>query len=103
MVNVFRGIEPNQLMAFIEDRFHLEKDEQFRRALGEFLTECRKIVKRWDEAATYEEKKPIIPKINEVIERLIDSRKLSHDEIDYVKTLAGPLLDDPEGRPGAAP
>ena len=51
MVNVFRGIEPNELMAFIEDRFHLEKDEQFRRALGEFLTECRKIVKRWDEAA----------------------------------------------------
>jgi DNA-directed RNA polymerase beta' subunit len=90
MVNVFRGIEPNELMAFIENRFHLEKDEQFRRALGEFLTECRKIVKRWDEAATYEEKKPIIPKINEVIERLIDSRKLSHDEIDYVKPWQDP-------------
>ncbi len=90
MVNVFRGIEPNELMAFIEDRFHLEKDEQFRRALGEFLTECRKIVKRWDEAGTYEEKKPIIPKINEVIERLIDSRKLSHDEIDYIKPWQDP-------------
>ncbi len=90
MVNVFRGIEPAELMAFIEDRFHLEKDEQFRRALGEFLTECRKIVKRWEEASTYEEKKPIIPKINEVIDRLVESRRLSHDEIDYIKPWQDP-------------
>ncbi|HOM30104.1 MAG TPA: DNA-directed RNA polymerase subunit beta' [Deltaproteobacteria bacterium] len=90
MVNVFRGIEPADLMAFIEDRFHLEKDEQFRRALGELLTECRKVVKRWEEANGYQEKKAVIPKVNEVIERLVESRKLSHDEIDYIKPWQDP-------------
>jgi DNA-directed RNA polymerase subunit beta' len=90
MVNVFRGIEPSDLMAFIEDRFHLEKDEQFRRALGELLTECRKVVKRWEESVGYREKKAVIPKVNEVIERLVDSHKLSHDEIDYLKPWQDP-------------
>ncbi|MCE5275356.1 MAG: DNA-directed RNA polymerase subunit beta' [Syntrophaceae bacterium] len=90
MVNVFRGIDPTDLMAFIEDRFHLEKDEQFRRALGEILTECRKITKRWEETQTYEEKKPIIPKVNEVIDRLVDSKRLTHDDIDYLKPWQDP-------------
>jgi DNA-directed RNA polymerase subunit beta' len=90
MVNVFKGIDPNDLMSFIEDRFHLEKDEQFRRALGEILTECRKITKRWDEALSYGDKKAILPKINEVIDRLIESRRLTHDEIDYLKPWQDP-------------
>ena len=90
MVNVFKGIEPNELIAFIEDRFHLEKDEQFRRALGELLTECRKITKLWEESSTYTEKKQILPKINEVVERLIDSKRLTHDEIDYLKPWQDP-------------
>ncbi|HNY66843.1 MAG TPA: DNA-directed RNA polymerase subunit beta' [Deltaproteobacteria bacterium] len=90
MVNVFKGIEPSDLMTFIEDRFHLEKDEQFRRALGEILTECRKIQKRWEEAKSYNEKKEIIPKVNEVIDRLIDSRRLTHDEVDYIKPWQDP-------------
>jgi len=90
MVNVFKGIDPADLMTFIEDRFHLEKDEQFRRVLGEILTECRKIAKRWEEAPNYAEKKTIIPKVNEVIERLIESRRLTHDEIDYLKPWQDP-------------
>ncbi|HOO39496.1 MAG TPA: DNA-directed RNA polymerase subunit beta', partial [Deltaproteobacteria bacterium] len=90
MVNVFKGIDPGDLMNFIEERFHLEKDEQFRRALGEILTECRKITKRWEEALTYADKKGILPKINEVIERLIESRRLTHDEIDYLKPWQDP-------------
>ncbi len=90
MVNVFKGIEPSDLMTFIEDRFHLEKDEQFRRILGEILTECRKIAKRWDEAKTYTEKKEIIPKVNEVIDRLVESRRLTHDEVDYLKPWQDP-------------
>jgi len=90
MVNVFKGIEPDELISFIEDRFHLEKDEQFRRALGEILSECRKITKRWDESLTYTEKKAVLPKINAVIERLIESKKLSHDEIDYLKPWQDP-------------
>jgi DNA-directed RNA polymerase subunit beta' len=90
MVNVFKGIDPNDLIAFIEDRFHLEKDEQFRRALGELLTECRKITKRWEEAGSYDEKKTIIPKINEVIERMVESRRLTHEEIDYLKPWQDP-------------
>jgi len=90
MVNVFKGIDANDLMSFIEDRFHLEKDEQFRRALGEILTECRKITKRWDDAPTYADKKVILPKINAVIERLIESKRLTHDEIDYLKPWQDP-------------
>ncbi|VFU12387.1 RNA polymerase, beta prime subunit [anaerobic digester metagenome] len=90
MVNVFKGIDPADLMAFIEDRFHLEKDEQFRRVLGEILTECRKIAKRWEEAPSYAEKKATIPKVNEVIERLVESRRLTHDEIDYLKPWQDP-------------
>jgi len=90
MVNVFKGIDPDDLIAFVEERFHLEKDEQFRRALGEILTECRKLVKRWGETSTYTEKKGIIPKINEVIERLIESKRLTHDEIDYLKPWQDP-------------
>jgi DNA-directed RNA polymerase subunit beta' len=90
MVNVFKGIDPADLMTFIEDRFHLEKDEQFRRTLGEILTECRKISKRWEEAPSYAEKKAIIPKVNEVIERLVESRRLTHDEIDHLKPWQDP-------------
>ena len=90
MVNVFKGVDPSQLMTFIEDRFHLEKDEQFRRVLGEILTECRKIAKRWEEAPGYSEKKAIIPKVNEVIDRLVESRRLTHDEIDYLKPWQDP-------------
>ena len=90
MVNVFHGIEPADLMTFIEDRFHLEKDEQFRRVLGEILTECRKIAKRWEEAKSYNEKKEIIPKVNEVIDRLVESRRLTHDEVDYIKPWQDP-------------
>ncbi len=90
MVNVFKGITPDELMTFIEDRFQLEKDEQFRRALGELLTECRKLVKAWEEAYTYGEKKEILPKINEVLERLVESRKLSHEDIDYLKPWQDP-------------
>jgi len=90
MVNVFRGIEPEELNQFIEDRFHLEKDEQFRRALGELLGEGRRIVKQWEDAYTYNEKKAVVPKINEVLERLIESRRLSHDDIDYLKPWQDP-------------
>ena len=90
MVNMFKGIEPQELIAFIEDRFHLEKDEQFRRALGEILTECRKITKNWDEAPGYAQKKEILPKINEVIDRLVESKRLLHDEIDYLKPWQNP-------------
>ncbi|MGC9325512.1 MAG: DNA-directed RNA polymerase subunit beta' [Desulfomonilia bacterium] len=90
MVNVFKGIDPQDLIAFVEDRFHLEKDEQFRRALGEILTECRKLVKRWEETPGYAEKKAIIPKINEVIDRLVETRRLTHDEIDYLKPWQDP-------------
>ncbi len=90
MVGVFKGIEPSDLMTFIEDRFHLEKDEQFRRTLGEILTECRKIQKRWEEAKSYNEKKEIIPKVNEVIDRLVESRRLTHDEVDSIKPWQDP-------------
>ncbi len=90
MVSVMIGIEPGELIQFVEDRFHLEKDEQFRRALGEILTECRKIVKQWDDALTYQEKKKIIPKINEVIDKLIESRRLTHEDIDYLRPWQDP-------------
>jgi len=90
MVNAFKGIEPNELIAFAEDRFHLEKDEQFRRALGEVLTECRRIVKQWNDVASFDERKQIIPSVNKVIERLVGSRHLSHDEIDYLKKWQDP-------------
>jgi len=90
MVSVMVGIEPGELIQFVENRFHLEKDEQFRRALGEILTECRKIVKLWDDTLTYQEKKKIIPKINEVIDKLIESRRLTHEDIDYLRPWQDP-------------
>ena len=90
MVNVMIGIEPNDFIAFVEDRFHLEKDEQFRRALGEILTECRKITKLWDNASLYQDKKKILPKINEVIEKLIESKRLTHEDIDYLRPWQDP-------------
>jgi len=90
MVNVMVGIEPVDLIKFVEERFQLEKDEQFRRALGEILTECRKIIKMWEEALTYQDKKKIIPKINEIINKLLESRRLSHDDIDYLKQWQDP-------------
>ncbi|MEA2102452.1 MAG: DNA-directed RNA polymerase subunit beta' [Thermodesulfobacteriota bacterium] len=90
MVNLFKGIDPHDLIAYVEERFHREKDEQFRRALGEILTECRKIVKLWETSPTYKEKKEILPKINNVINRLIESRRLTHDEIDSLRPWQNP-------------
>ncbi|MCD6569797.1 MAG: DNA-directed RNA polymerase subunit beta', partial [Deltaproteobacteria bacterium] len=90
MVNAFKGIDPNELIAFVENRFHLEKDEQFRRVLGEILTECRRIVKQWNEAGSFADKKRIVPNINGIIERLVGSKHLSHDEIDYLKRWQDP-------------
>ncbi|MCD6281972.1 MAG: DNA-directed RNA polymerase subunit beta' [Deltaproteobacteria bacterium] len=90
MVNAFKGIEPDDINSFVEDRFHLEKDEQFRRVLGEVLGECRRITKQWEEAQDFSSKKKMIPAINDVIERLVDSRRLSHDEIDYLKPWQDP-------------
>jgi DNA-directed RNA polymerase subunit beta' len=90
MVNAFRGIDPNDLIKFVENRFHLEKDEQFRRALGEILTECRRFVKQWNETVTFEERKKIVPSVNNAIERLLSSKRLSHDEIDYLKQWQDP-------------
>jgi len=54
------------------------------------LGECRRITKQWEEAQDFSSKKKMIPAINDVIERLVDSRRLSHDEIDYLKPWQDP-------------